>query len=78
MQFAYASRRQSHVHTGDRVGDGKFANRDFARPSTFLHSLVRNPKRILEGLHSAGISRGQGKKSRDSAGPATGCPVPER
>ena len=58
VQLAYASRGQSHVHAGDCFGNGELANRGLARPSTFLHSFVREREGILKRLYAARVGGG--------------------
>ena len=55
MQLADAAGGEPHVHSGQTLGDGKFAQRDFARPATLMKPFVGERKRVLESLHAAGI-----------------------
>src|ERR1700728_411297 len=55
VQFANAAGSQSHIHASNRLGNRKLADRNLARPSTFLHPLVRKRERVLERLHAAGV-----------------------
>src|SRR5580692_3777997 len=55
VQLSYASGGQSHIHAGNRLGDGKLADRNLSRPSTLLHAFVRDSERVFERLHASCI-----------------------
>ncbi len=52
VQFANSSRGQPHIHARNRLRDRQFAQRHLPRPSSFLHSFMREPKGILKRLHA--------------------------
>src|ERR1035438_9597455 len=55
MQLSYAACGQSHIDAGNRLGNCQLPDRDLARPSALLHTLVSKAERILEGLHGASV-----------------------